>query len=188
MKVLLIDNYDSFTFNLLHYVQQCTPNVVVKRNDEFDVQEVESYSHIIISPGPGLPAEAGNTLEVIKTYASTKPILGVCLGCQAIAEVYGGSLYNQKTVAHGLQKEVLKTKEDWPLLRSAKNPFKVGLYHSWAIDEVTLPGCLEITARSTEGVIMGIQHKEHPLTGVQFHPESIMTEDGVSMIRNWLEA
>ncbi len=171
----------------MHYVEQFTEEVRVCKNNEIELHEVAEFSHILISPGPGLPANAGITLKVIETYAPHKPILGVCLGCQAIAEYFGGALYNQPKVAHGVQRKVQKTIDNWPLLKDLNSPFKVGLYHSWAVQSKDLPACLEVTAQTEEGVIMGIQHKEYPLAGLQFHPESIMTDNGISIIENWLK-
>lgn len=188
MKILIIDNYDSFTYNLLHYVQQFADEVEVQRNDAIAVEYAEGFSHLIISPGPGLPDAAGISLSLIEKYHQSKPILGVCLGCQAIAEYFGGRLYNQSKVAHGVQREVLKTDPRSLLLKSLPKKFKVGLYHSWAVDEKSLPPELKVTAKSTSGVVMALEHRFLPIAGVQFHPESIMTENGLQILKNWLEA
>lgn len=186
MRILIIDNYDSFTYNLLHYVEQFADDVTVVRNDVISIEETEQYTHYIISPGPGLPAQAGITMEIIKKYHSIKPILGVCLGCQAIAEFFGGKLYNQQLVAHGIKRPILKTEKRSVLLKGMPEKFEVGLYHSWAIEESSLPQGFFITAKGITGVVMAFEHERYPLYGVQFHPESIMTENGISIIKNWL--
>ncbi len=188
LRVLIIDNYDSFTYNLLHYVEQFADDVTVVRNDAITTEEAELFTHYIISPGPGLPAEAGITMAIIEKYHTTRPILGVCLGCQAIAEFFGGTLYNQQLVAHGIKRPILKTAQSSVLLKDMPKTFEVGLYHSWAIDEAGLPIDFKVTAKGVNGVVMAIEHNQYPLYGVQFHPESIMTENGISIIKNWLKA
>lgn len=186
MRVLVIDNYDSFTFNLQHYLEQLTSDVTVKRNDQISLAEVEAYSHIIISPGPGLPNTAGITNAIIKKYASSKSILGICLGCQAIAEVFGAKLYNQENVSHGIQREVYVESNSW-LFKGLPNSFKVGLYHSWAIDSNGLDQ-FKVVANNANNTVMAIEHENLKVAGVQFHPESIMSEYGLELLRNWLEA
>ena len=187
MKVLIIDNYDSFTYNLYHYVQQVCEDVVVKRNDEISAEDAGAFTHILISPGPGLPNEAGISMEVIEKFYKSKKILGVCLGCQGIAEFFGGELYNQQFVAHGISRKVHQTKSG-KLLKGLPPEFMVGLYHSWAIDENTLPEKLTITSKSELNTVMSIEHEDYSVCGVQFHPESIMTEGGLQIIGNWLNS
>lgn len=187
LKILIVDNYDSFTYNLLHYVQQFADDVTVMRNDAITLEETEEFTHFIISPGPGLPHQAGITLPLIEQYHRTKPILGVCLGFQAIAEFFGAKLYNQQFVAHGIQREVIRTGATSSLLKGMPEKFKVGLYHSWAVDEKSLPPELIVTAKGNQGVIMAVEHCTYPLAGVQFHPESIMTEGGLRIIENWVK-
>ena len=188
MKVLILDNYDSFTYNLFHYLKGFTSDVTVKRNDEISVAEIENYTHLVISPGPGLPKDAGLLLEVLKRYSTTKPILGICLGLQAIVEHFGGALYNQDIVKHGLQEEIELLNTTSGLFTGFENLIVVGLYHSWAAKRDCLPTSLEITAQGKTGVIMGLQHKTLPLSAVQFHPESVLTPTGKTMIKNWLES
>ncbi|WP_417611803.1 anthranilate synthase component II [Owenweeksia hongkongensis] len=187
MKVLILDNYDSFTYNLFHYVDQLCDDVVVKRNDEISLEEVGEFSHIIISPGPGLPKDAGITMSLLEKFHQSKNIFGVCLGCQAIAEFFGGQLYNQQLVAHGIFRNVKQTTPS-KLLKDLPSEFKVGLYHSWAIDEKSLPEELVITSKSEMGTVMSLEHQKYAVCGVQFHPESIMTEGGLQIIKNWLES
>ncbi len=185
MRILILDNYDSFTYNLYHYARLFCANVTVKRNDEISLEDVDEYSHIILSPGPGLPNNAGILMDVLKHYAHRKPILGICLGMQAMALHFGGSLYNQKKVKHGIQ-EVIDVDLNFTLFKNLPTKVKVGLYHSWAVSEEDLPKDLQVTARSAHGVIMGLQHNSIPICGVQFHPESILTDFGKEMIGNWL--
>lgn len=168
-------------------MDQFCDEVTVKRNDEITVEEVNAFSHIIISPGPGLPEAAGITMQVLQKYHQTKRILGVCLGCQAIAEFFGGKLYNQQFVAHGISRKVKQMKSS-KLLNNLPNEFKVGLYHSWAIDNTSLPAELEVTSLSEMNTVMSVEHQVFKVCGVQFHPESIMTEGGLQIIKNWLEA
>lgn len=187
MKILILDNYDSFTYNLLHYIRQFADEVDVVRNDALTVEEAEAYSHLIISPGPGLPKAAGITLKLIEKYHRSKPILGVCLGMQALAEFFDGKLYNQQLVAHGIKRPVVRTDAPSRLFRDFSNTFEVGLYHSWAVDEQSLPPEWNVTAKGKNGVVMAMEHQSLPLAGVQFHPESIMTENGLNIIENWLK-
>ena len=186
MKVLIIDNYDSFTYNLCHYVQSLGVEVDVVRNDVVDFQLIESnYSHLILSPGPGLPEESVNLLEVIQRFYTTKPILGVCLGMQALALSFGGELINQEVVKHGVQEQIFVYGNS-PLFQKIPEQFNVGLYHSWKVDREQLPSCFELIAVSEHQVAMAIQHKDFPLFGVQFHPESILSENGSQLIKNFL--
>lgn len=187
MKVLIIDNYDSFTFNIYHYCKAFCNDVQVYRNDEISLDDIHHYSHIIISPGPGLPRNAGITIDVLNAYGNSKPILGICLGLQAIVEFFGGKLYNQNIVKHGLQEEIFLNVTNSGLFNKLPQLTQVGLYHSWAADYQLLPECLKVTAVSKLGVVMGIQHIHLPIYGVQFHPESIMTPLGKKMIENWLK-
>lgn len=186
MKVLIVDNYDSFTYNLFHYISSLGVEVDVFRNDVLDFQLIESdYSHLVLSPGPGLPEESVNLLEVIERFHSTKPILGVCLGMQALAIYFGGKLKNQEVVKHGVQEQIFVHGTS-PLFQEIPEQFNVGLYHSWKVDEEFLPSCFELIAISEHQVPMAIQHKEIPLFGVQFHPESILSEYGLQLLKNFL--
>lgn len=191
MKIVIIDNYDSFTYNLYHIVKDAGVEVDVLRNDKFKLEDIESYDRIILSPGPGIPEESGLLLPVIKEYAGRKPIFGVCLGEQAMAVAFGGSLINLSEVFHGVQTPVdILTKDGEPIdpiFRGLPNPLQAGRYHSWVADKETLPNCLEITAVSKEGQIMGLCHKEYNMHGIQFHPESVLTPDGKEIITNWLK-
>lgn len=185
MRLLILDNYDSFTYNLFHYAQQLCEQVEVFRNDEITLEAVEAYSHIIISPGPGLPQDAGITMDVLSTYANSKSILGVCLGFQGMALWAKAKLYNQNQVAHGLKRTATRSGESW-LLNGVSQNFAVGLYHSWAVS-LTQESPFYATAHLENGTLMAFEHATLPLAGVQFHPESIMTEGGLLMVRNWLE-
>ncbi|MEM9931488.1 MAG: aminodeoxychorismate/anthranilate synthase component II [Bacteroidota bacterium] len=188
MKILILDNYDSFTYNLVQYIEEETGQEVdVYRNDEISLEAVDQYDLIVLSPGPGVPSEAGIMPELIKRYATEKAILGVCLGHQAIGEAFGGKLINLDQVHHGIETEMTRTKTDDVLFANVPEVFNAGRYHSWVIDPETLPAELEITATGEYGGIMALQHKDYPVYGVQFHPESIMTEHGRLMIRNVLE-
>ena len=188
MKMLLIDNYDSFTYNLAHLVREIGVNdLVVKRNDKIELEEVDAYSHILLSPGPGLPSEAGDLLEIVERYKEKKSILGVCLGHQAIVESFGGELENLEVVAHGKQHEIsIDTASH--LFAELPKTIKVGRYHSWIASKKSLPQNLKITASLDEDIIMGIEHATLPLFGIQFHPESIMTENGSKILKNWISA
>lgn len=187
MKVVIIDNYDSFTYNLSHLVKSLGVDVDVVRNDRFTLGQLEPYDRIILSPGPGIPSEAGLLLDVIKTYAGRKPILGVCLGHQAIAEVFGGSLINLDEVHHGISTEGTQLGNS-VLFNNLPRRIMMGRYHSWVVARENLPECLEITAESDEGEIMALKHKHYNIHGIQFHPESVLTPDGTKMVKNWLEA
>jgi anthranilate synthase component II len=187
MKVLIIDNYDSFTFNLSHYFEDLGAEVTVWRNDEFDIGEPAAFDKIVLSPGPGLPAESGQLLEVIRTYASAKSILGICLGQQAIAEVFGGTLINLKKVYHGVSTVITITAEDEPLFKNIGKEMEVGRYHSWTVN-TNLPETLEATSIDENGEIMSLRHRIFDLKGVQFHPESILTPKGKLLLKNWLQS
>lgn len=186
MKILVVDNYDSFTFNLVHLLHECGFEPTVWRNDKFELEEAEEFDKILLSPGPGIPSEAGLLLDVIKTYASSKSILGVCLGMQAMAEAFGGSLYNLSYPVHGRATEMQVLDASELLFQNLPHTFHIGRYHSWAVSREGLPENIRITAKDTEGVIMALRHEEYDVRGVQFHPESVLTEHGKQMIHNWL--
>ncbi len=199
MKILVFDNYDSFTYNLVHLVEKIVHNKVdVFRNDELPMEKVKAYDKIILSPGPGIPSEAGMLLPLIKEYAATKSILGVCLGHQAIGEAFGGTLTNLSTVYHGVATKINLVHDSWSMVnRQEKSSrlfeglpeeIEVGRYHSWVIDNNNFPNDLEITARDANNYIMALQHKNFDVQGVQFHPESVLTPSGEIIIRNWLKA
>ena len=184
-KILVIDNYDSFTYNLVHYLEDLNCDVTVYRNDEFDLEEIESFDKIVLSPGPGIPDEAGLLKDVIKTYASTKSILGICLGQQAIGEVFGASLINLEKVYHGVATKITITEND-TLFTKIPTEIEVGRYHSWVIDKNTFPDDLIVTSKDENGEIMSIKHRTLDIKAVQFHPESILTPFGKKMLENWL--
>ncbi len=187
MKILLLDNYDSFTFNLLHLVEQFeNVSVDVSRNDEITLQKVGAYDKIILSPGPGLPVDAGISIDVVKTFSATKSILGVCLGHQAIAESFGGKLFNLEKVQHGVSTSTTVVDSSAKIFQNIPGNFKTGRYHSWMVEKETLPECFKITAVDEHKNIMAMRHKKFDLCGVQFHPESILTEHGKTLIANWL--
>lgn len=184
--VLVIDNYDSFTYNLVHLINEVGYEAVVWRNDKFDLADVDKYDKILLSPGPGIPEEAGLLLDVIKTYASTKSIFGVCLGQQAIAEVFGGTLLNLGRPMHGIATPVTVVDGDEPLFWECPQTINVGRYHSWVVSKENFPSCLKITARDHKNEIMALRHETLDVRGVQFHPESVLTEYGKQMMENWL--
>ncbi len=187
MRILVIDNYDSFTYNLVQYISEIAPYPIdVFRNDMLPLGDVELYDIIVLSPGPGVPADSGITPEVVKEYASSKSILGVCLGHQAIGQVFGGKLSNLSKVFHGVATEVELVKED-VLFKGMSDHFEAGRYHSWIVLDEDLPTCLEVTARDKEGTIMALRHKQYNVRGVQFHPESILTPMGKQILRNFFE-
>jgi anthranilate synthase component 2 len=192
MKILIFDNYDSFTYNLVHLIEKITHEKVdVYRNDKITLEDVQQYDKIILSPGPGLPSEAGLLLSLIKEYAATKSILGVCLGHQAIGEVFGGKLTNLSSVFHGVATPVKtvngkQSAVSNQLFKGLNETFNVGRYHSWIVDKKDFPDELEITAEDENGFIMALQHKQYDVQGVQFHPESVLTPDGEKIMRNWL--
>jgi anthranilate synthase component 2 len=186
-KILIIDNYDSFTYNLVHLVNEIGLQCEVWRNDKFNLDDVDDFSHIILSPGPGIPSEAGLLLDVIARYAPTKSIFGVCLGQQAIAEAFGGQLYNLSRPMHGIATPIKVTDASEKLFASLPESFKVGRYHSWVVDHKGLPDVLTITAiDEQDNSIMALRHKQYDVRGVQFHPESVLTEYGRRMMQNWL--
>jgi len=188
MKILVLDNYDSFTYNLVQYIERVTGEVVeVFRNDRITVEEAGRYDKILISPGPGIPVEAGITLDLIRRWGSSRSILGVCLGHQAIAEAYGGSIYNLPTVYHGVAGQMKQVVTGDYLLEGIPVDFDAGRYHSWVVEPRTLPEELEVTVENDEGYIMAIRHRVHDVRGVQFHPESVLTEYGGRMILNWVK-
>ena len=186
-KILVFDNYDSFTYNLVHLVEKILHTKVdVVLNDQLNMEQVKKYDKIILSPGPGLPAEAGSLLPLIDEYAATKSILGVCLGLQAIAESFSAHLFNLDTVYHGISSPLTITGKDDLLFKGIDSGERVGRYHSWMVSENGLPGCFDISARDDQGRIMAMRHKSFDLRGVQFHPESILTPCGEKILRNWL--
>jgi len=185
MKILILDNYDSFTFNLVHYVEQFCDDVTVKRNDEISLDEIEAFDAIILSPGPGLPKDAGIMPKLIKRFASTKKVLGVCLGHQAIGQAFGAKLKNLNEVHHGVAIPVSLTQTREALFQGIPSRIETGRYHSWVIDKDTIPSELMVTATDDEGEVMAIRHKQLNVCGVQFHPESLLTPEGLKMIENW---
>ena len=185
MKIALIDNYNSFTYNLYHLLRELDVDVTVYRNDQFELNDLALYDKILLSPGPGIPSEAGLLTQVIKEYAGKKPILGICLGEQAIGEVFGGTLINLSEVFHGVQTPAHIITDDY-IFKGLPNDIVVGRYHSWVVDAKTLPDTLEIISTSDEGQIMALRHKTYDIRGIQFHPESILTPQGKVMISNWI--
>lgn len=186
-NILVIDNYDSFTYNLVHYLEDLNCQVTVVRNDQLQLEDVEPFEKIVLSPGPGIPDEAGLLKPIIKSYASTKSILGVCLGMQAIGEVFGATLENLDIVYHGIQTKVHITSKDEILFKGLPPTIEVGRYHSWVV-KGELPTCLEITSVDENQQIMALRHKEFDIKGVQFHPESVLTPDGKTMLKNWINS
>lgn len=186
-RILVIDNYDSFTYNLVHYLEDLDCEVTVYRNDEFDIDEIAIFDKILLSPGPGIPDEAGLLKAVIAKYASTKSILGVCLGQQAIGEVFGGTLSNLDKVYHGVATMVKTSVEDELLFEGLGNEFEVGRYHSWVVD-ANLPDVLEATSFDENGQVMSLRHKTFDVRGVQFHPESVLTPNGKKILENWVKS
>jgi anthranilate synthase component II len=188
VRILVFDNYDSFTYNLVHLVEKIIhTKVEVHRNDEIPLEKVKGYDKIILSPGPGIPVEAGLLLPLIKEYASSKSILGVCLGHQAIGEAFGGSLVNLSTVYHGVATKCQLNNTDAPLFEGLPSEIEVGRYHSWVINNEDFPEELEVTAKDDNNYIMGLQHKKYDVQGVQFHPESVLTPMGEAIMINWLK-
>lgn len=188
MKILLLDNYDSFTYNLAHYLRELTgEQIPVIRNDQITVDEVDAYDAIVLSPGPGLPKDAGIMPELINRYAPTKKILGVCLGMQAIGEAFGGTLLNLPAVFHGVATTAEILQPDEILFKGLPSRIEVGRYHSWVVDETLLPAELEITATDETGRVMALRHRTFDVRGVQFHPESVLTPHGKTMISNWIK-
>lgn len=196
MKIVIVDNYDSFTYNLSHLIKELGAEVTVYRNDKFQMEQLEAFDKIVLSPGPGIPSEAGLLLDVIKEYAGKKPILGVCLGHQAIGESFGGKLTNIGEVVHGVATpvEVKKFKSEKVeecqvdyLFAGLPERFEVGRYHSWVVDTEGFPECMEVTSVSDDGFIMSLRHKEYDIRGIQYHPESVLTPDGKTILKNWLD-
>lgn len=185
MKILVLDNYDSFTYNLVYIIRQLGYEMDIYRNDKINLSDIDVYDKILLSPGPGIPSEAGVMPELLKEYGTTKDILGICLGHQAIGEAFGGDLINLSEVVHGLASEV--TVEEDLLFQGLPKQFKIGRYHSWVINEQTLSPDLEVIARTPDGQIMGVRHNKLKVRGLQFHPESVLTEHGVQMMKNWLK-
>ncbi len=186
MKILVLDNYDSFTYNIVHLVKQLGyADVEVHRNDKISLEEVGKFDKIILSPGPGIPFEAGILLDVIKRYAPTKSILGVCLGEQAIGEAFGATLVNLPEVHHGVTSQAIILDHEI-LFKDLPGEIEVGRYHSWAVSKEGFPDCLQITAIDENGMIMALRHKQYDVRGVQFHPESVLTPDGEQILKNWL--
>lgn len=189
MKILVLDNYDSFTYNLVQYIERVLKAPVdVYRNDQIGLEDVDAYDKILISPGPGIPEEAGITIDLIRRYGPHKSILGVCLGHQAIAEAYGGKIRNLDRVYHGVVGQMTQLITGDYLLKGVPTDFDAGRYHSWVVEHEGLPAELEVTVENDEGYIMAIRHREHDVRGVQFHPESVLTEYGGMMIMNWVNA
>ena len=187
MKVLLLDNYDSFTQNLKQILEESgLCDFEIRKNDQISLEEVNQFDKILISPGPGVPREAGLLIQIIEEFAAKKSILGICLGHQAIAEVFGARLINLAAVYHGLEEEVTLLEKDDLLFQRFPQKFSVGLYHSWAVSMFGFPEELDVIAISSQGLIMAIAHEEYPVWGVQFHPESIMTREGKLLVENWL--
>lgn len=187
MKVLVIDNYDSFTYNLVHYLEDLNCEVTVKRNDKLTLEDVDEFQKILLSPGPGIPDEAGLLKAIIETYAPTKSILGVCLGQQAIGEVFGGSLINLEDVYHGVATPVNITVDDEALFKNMNKTIEVGRYHSWVVD-ANLPEVLEATSYDSNGQVMSLRHKFYDVKGVQYHPESVLTPNGKQILENWIKS
>ncbi len=184
-NILLIDNYDSFTYNLVHYLEDLEAQITVVRNDKITPHECESFDAVVLSPGPGIPSEAGNLMAIINHMKDKKPLLGICLGHQAITEVFGGEIVNLDNVYHGVATTMQHNKS--PLFKNIATPFQAGRYHSWAAANDSFPQVLEVTATDENNQIMALQHKSLPIYGVQFHPESIMTPDGKTMLKNFLD-
>ncbi|MFT7050985.1 MAG: anthranilate synthase component 2 [Psychroserpens sp.] len=187
MKVLVIDNYDSFTYNLVHYLEDLNCDVTVKRNDKLTLEEVDAFHKILLSPGPGIPDEAGLLKAIIAKYAPNKSILGVCLGQQAIGEVFGGSLINLEDVYHGVATKVEITVDDEQLFNNMDKTIEVGRYHSWVVNP-NLPEVLEATSVDSNGQIMSLRHKIYDVKGVQYHPESVLTPNGKQILENWIKS
>lgn len=185
LHILVIDNYDSFVYNLVHYLEELDCRVTVRRNNQISLEEVADYDKILLSPGPGIPDEAGLLKEIITTYAPTKSMLGVCLGQQAIGEVFGGRILNLQDVFHGVSSRISLQVSDEPMFEGLEREMEVGRYHSWVVDR-ELPSCLEATSYDENGQVMSLRHRTYDVRGVQFHPESVLTPQGKEMIRNWV--
>ena len=187
VKILILDNYDSFTYNLVHLIGALGYKTDVYRNDKISIESIEPYDKILLSPGPGIPSEAGIMLDLISKYSPQKSILGVCLGHQGIAEIFGAMLLNLEKVLHGVETETEVLDKNEPLFRGIPEKFEAGHYHSWSVDPRSIPDCLKVTAKDSLGNIMAISHKKYDVRGVQFHPESVMTEYGQEIVKNWIE-
>lgn len=185
MSIAMIDNYDSFTYNLVHLVKELGAEIEVFRNDQFELPELERFEKIMLSPGPGIPEEAGKLIDVIREYAGKKPILGICLGEQAIGEFFGGKLVNLSDVFHGVQTPAHIVSSDH-IFNGMEKDIMVGRYHSWVVDANSIPPCLEVTCISDEGQVMALRHRNYDIRGIQFHPESVLTPEGKKMINNWI--
>lgn len=186
-KILVIDNYDSFTYNLVYYIEKLTgTSPSVFRNNELSLDAVDGYDKILLSPGPGVPSDAGICIDLIKRYASAKSILGICLGHQAIGEAFGGKLLNLKSVFHGVATPIDISDQQDTLFRNLPSSITGGRYHSWVVSEDDLPQCLKITCRDENGIIMGLSHTQYDVKGLQFHPESVLTEFGMNIMANWI--
>lgn len=185
-KILVIDNYDSFVYNLVHYLEEFSTEVIVRRNDKVTLEEVDAYEKILLSPGPGVPSEAGKLMEIIEKFAPTKSIFGVCLGQQAIGEAFGGKLENLEKVYHGVSTYTIVKKSDEILFKNVPSHLEIGRYHSWVVSNEDFPEDLEITSVDENGQIMSLRHKTYDVRGVQFHPESILTPQGKKIIENWI--
>src|SRR5258706_84144 len=187
MKLLFLYNYDSFTWNMFHYLEQITDSEIdVMQNDEITIEEAGKYDRIILSPGPGLPDEAGITKEIIRRYSPSKPILGVCLGHQAIAEVFGAKLKNLDAVRHGIASALVVKDKNEKIFSGIEGEVSIGHYHSWVVSKENFPRELQITAEDDKGNIMALRHKNYDVCGVQFHPESVLTSQGLTMLKNWV--
>ena len=187
MKILVFDNYDSFTYNLVHVIKELGyEDIEVHRNDKIALADIARFNKIVLSPGPGVPSESGILLDVIKTYAPTKPIFGVCLGEQAIGEAFGAKLINLPEVYHGISSDAKIVEKDY-IFNGLEQAIEVGRYHSWAVSREDFPACLQITALDENGIIMSLKHREYDTHGVQFHPESVLTPKGIDIIKNFLE-
>ena len=186
MRTVIIDNYDSFTYNLSHLVKELGADVTVVRNDQFRLEQLQQYDKLILSPGPGIPSEAGLLLDTIRAYADKKPILGVCLGHQAIGEAFGGRLENLSDVFHGVATPCTLLADD-PLFVGLPKQIDIGRYHSWVVSREAFPDCLEVTAESDEGQIMALRHRSYNVHGIQFHPESVLTPCGRTIIKNFID-
>ncbi len=188
MKILVLDNYDSFTYNLVHIIRELGHELDICRNDKIDLDRIKKYDKILLSPGPGIPDEAGILKSLVMEYGSSKSILGVCLGHQGIAEVYGASLYNLPTVLHGVTSQVKIIGRSDKIFSGLPEQFTVTHYHSWAVVPASINGVLEVTAVNDDGLVMAIAHRKYDVRGVQFHPESILTQYGKEIIDNWLKS
>jgi len=186
LSLLILDNYDSFTWNLVHYVEPLCDNLTVRRNDEISLDEIADFERILLSPGPGLPKDAGIMPELIATYHRTHKILGICLGMQAIAEFYGAQLYNLNEVKHGISTTGIVLDRNERLFANLSPSFEIGHYHSWAVQKHSLPATLIATAENEDGILMGLRHENDQVKGLQFHPESVLTPHGLKMIENWM--